>query len=64
MVVEGMNILRNVFLRYNNHKIIIPNSLFASKAINNYYQSLDLKDAIEFYVNISTPTQKIAMMKS
>lgn len=63
MVVEEMNILTTIFLRYDNQKIIIPNSLLATKAISNYYRSPDMGDAVEFCVHISTPTEKIAVMK-
>ncbi|XP_030514716.1 mechanosensitive ion channel protein 6-like [Rhodamnia argentea] len=63
MVVEEMNILTTIFLRYDNQKIIIPNSVLATKAISNYYRSPDMGDAVEFCVHISTPAEKIAMMK-
>lgn len=63
MVVEEMNILTTVFLRYDNLKIIYPNSVLATKPIANYYRSPDMGDAIDFCVHISTPVEKIAMMK-
>lgn len=63
MVVEEMNILTTVFLRYDNQKIIYPNSVLASKPIANYYRSPDTGDAIDFCVHISTPVEKMAMMK-
>ncbi|GLT44291.1 hypothetical protein SLA2020_181970 [Shorea laevis] len=63
MVVEEMNILNTIFLRYDNQKIIIPNSVLATKAINNYYRSPDMGDAVEFCVHIATPAEKIAMIK-
>ncbi|XP_030449630.2 mechanosensitive ion channel protein 6-like [Syzygium oleosum] len=63
MVVEEMNILTTVFLRYDNQKIIIPNSVLATKAISNFYRSPDMGDVVEFCVHISTPTEKIATMK-
>ncbi|GKV02868.1 hypothetical protein SLEP1_g15251 [Rubroshorea leprosula] len=63
MVVEEMNILNTIFLRYDNQKIIIPNSVLATKAINNYYRSPDMGDAVEFCVHITTPAEKIAMIK-
>lgn len=58
-----MNILTTVFLRYDNQKIIIPNSVLATKAISNYYRSPDMGDAVEFCVHISTPAEKIIAMK-
>lgn len=63
MVVEEMNILTTVFLRYDNQKIIYPNSVLSTKPIHNYYRSPDMGDAIDFCVHISTPAEKIAMMK-
>ncbi|GAA0169548.1 hypothetical protein Leryth_003603 [Lithospermum erythrorhizon] len=63
MVVEEMNILTTVFLRYDNQKIIYPNSVLATKPISNYYRSPDMGDAIDFCIHISTPTEKIAKMK-
>ncbi|KAK1400375.1 Mechanosensitive ion channel protein [Heracleum sosnowskyi] len=63
MVVEEMNILTTVFLRYDNQKIIYPNSVLATKAISNYYRSPDMGDAIDFCIHISTPMEKIDKMK-
>lgn len=63
MVVEEMNILTTVFLRYDNTKIVYPNSTLATKPINNFYRSPDTGDAVEFCVHISTPADKIAVMK-
>ncbi|GLT62275.1 hypothetical protein SLA2020_349240 [Shorea laevis] len=63
MVVEEMNILNTVFLKLDNQKVIIPNSVLATKPINNYYRSPDMGDAVEFCVHIATPAEKIAMMK-
>ncbi|XP_060199885.1 mechanosensitive ion channel protein 6-like [Lycium barbarum] len=63
MVVEEMNILTTVFLRYDNLKIAYPNSVLSTKPISNYYRSPDMGDAIEFCIHISTPMEKIASMK-
>lgn len=63
MVVEEMNILTTVFLRYDNQKIVYPNSVLATKPISNYYRSPDMGDSIDFCVHISTPVEKIAVMK-
>ncbi|XP_048235402.1 mechanosensitive ion channel protein 6 [Ricinus communis] len=63
MVVEEMNILTTVFLRYDNQKIIIANSILATKAIGNYYRSPDMGDAVEFLIHIATPAEKIAVIK-
>nr|XP_010314844.1 mechanosensitive ion channel protein 6-like [Solanum lycopersicum] len=63
MVVEEMNILTTVFLRYDNQKIIYPNSVLSTKPISNYYRSPDMGDSVDFSIHISTPMEKIAMMK-
>lgn len=63
MVVEEMNILTTTFLRYDNQKIMYPNSILSQKAIGNFYRSPDMGDAVEFCVHISTPAEKIAVMK-
>ncbi|KAH0872766.1 hypothetical protein HID58_070128 [Brassica napus] len=39
MVVEEMNILTTVFLRFDNQKIVYPNSLLGNKPIANYYHN-------------------------
>ncbi|KAH6782767.1 Mechanosensitive ion channel family protein [Perilla frutescens var. frutescens] len=63
MIVEEMNILTTVFLKFDNNKIYYPNSVLATKPINNYYRSPDMGDAIDFAIHISTPGEKIATMK-
>ncbi|KAL1822912.1 hypothetical protein ACET3Z_009690 [Daucus carota] len=63
LVVEEMNILTTTFLRYDNQKICYPNSVLSNKPISNYYRSPDMGDAIDFCINISTPVEKIALMK-
>ncbi|KAF5180518.1 Mechanosensitive ion channel protein [Thalictrum thalictroides] len=63
MVVEEMNILNTVFLRFDNQKIFYPNSVLATLPISNYYRSPDMGESIEFSIHISTPTEKIATMK-
>lgn len=63
MVVEEMNILTTVFLRFDNLKIIYPNSVLATKPIANYYRSPDMGDAVEFCIHVSTPSEKITLMK-
>ncbi|THG03375.1 mechanosensitive ion channel protein 6-like [Camellia sinensis] len=63
MVVEEMNILTTIFLRFDNQKIIYPNSVLATKPISNYYRSPDMGDSIDFCIHIATPMDKIALMK-
>ncbi|KAK7283769.1 hypothetical protein RIF29_13515 [Crotalaria pallida] len=63
MMVEEMNILTTVFLKYDNQKIIYPNSVLATKPIINYQRSPDMGDAIDFCIHISTPLDKVAIMK-
>lgn len=63
MIVEEMNILTTVFLRYDNQKVMYPNSTLATKSIGNFYRSPDMGDSVEFCIHISTPAEKIALMK-
>ncbi|KAH7851409.1 hypothetical protein Vadar_011180 [Vaccinium darrowii] len=63
MIVEEMNILTTIFLRFDNQKISYPNSTLSTKPIGNYYRSPDMGDSIEFSVHIATPAEKIAMMR-
>ncbi|KAG2703083.1 hypothetical protein I3760_06G121000 [Carya illinoinensis] len=63
MVVEEMNILTTKFLRDDNTKVLFPNSVLSTKPINNFYRSPDMGDAVEFCIHISTPTEKIAIIK-
>ncbi|KAL8514870.1 hypothetical protein ACS0TY_013815 [Phlomoides rotata] len=63
MIVEEMNILTTVFLKFDNHKIYYPNSVLCTKPIHNYYRSPDMGDSIDFCIHISTPGEKIAAMK-
>ncbi|XP_059436775.1 mechanosensitive ion channel protein 6-like [Corylus avellana] len=62
MVVEEMKILTTSFLRYDNTKSIYPNTVLATKCINNFFRSPDMGDAVEFCVHISTPADKIALI--
>ncbi|KAK4725122.1 hypothetical protein R3W88_027901 [Solanum pinnatisectum] len=48
MIVEEMNILITVLLRYDSLKIIYPNSVLSTKPISSYYRSTDMRQAIEF----------------
>ncbi|KAK9109363.1 hypothetical protein Sjap_017423 [Stephania japonica] len=63
MVVEEMNILNTVFLRYDNQKIFYPNNILATMPISNFYRSPDMGDAIDFCVHLSTPAEKIAIVR-
>ncbi|KAB1203601.1 Mechanosensitive ion channel protein 8 [Morella rubra] len=63
MLVEEMNIMTTVFLRHDNQKIIYPNSILATKPIGNFHRSPDMGDAIDFCIHISTPMEKVAVMK-
>ncbi|XVF67985.1 hypothetical protein PTKIN_Ptkin10aG0165900 [Pterospermum kingtungense] len=63
LVVEEMNILTTVFLRYDNLKMTFPNSILWTKPIGNYYRSPDMGDAIDFSLHIATPVEKVAVMK-
>ncbi|ONK72821.1 uncharacterized protein A4U43_C04F23580 [Asparagus officinalis] len=63
MIVEEMNILTTVFLRFDNQKITYPNSVLATLPIGNFYRSPDMGDAIDFCIHVSTPLEKVAVMK-
>ncbi|PHU30180.1 Mechanosensitive ion channel protein 5 [Capsicum chinense] len=52
-----------VFLRYDNQKIIYPNSVLSTKPISNYYRNPHMGDSVDFCIHISTPMEKISMMK-
>lgn len=64
MVVEEMNILTTIFLRYNNEKIFYPNSVLATKPISNYNRSPEMRDSVEFAVDVSTSAESIAALKA
>ncbi|CAM0903372.1 unnamed protein product [Alopecurus aequalis] len=63
VVVEEMNIMTTIFLRYDNLKVYYPNSKLAILPIMNYYRSPDMGDAVDFSVNVATPAEKLALMK-
>lgn len=63
MVVEEMNILTTIFLRYDNQKLVYLNSLLATKSIGNFYRSPDMGDSVDFCIHIATPAEKIALMR-
>ncbi|PWA96451.1 mechanosensitive channel of small conductance-like 6 [Artemisia annua] len=63
MIVEEMNILTTVFLKWDNEKIYFPNSTLSTRAISNHYRSPDMWDSIDFFIHITTPPDKLAVMK-
>ncbi|XP_021901987.1 mechanosensitive ion channel protein 10-like [Carica papaya] len=63
MVVEEVNILTTVFLRFDNEKIFYPNAVLATKPISNFYRSPEMCDAVEFSVHISTSMDQIGELK-
>ncbi|XP_027338360.1 mechanosensitive ion channel protein 10-like [Abrus precatorius] len=64
MIVEEMNILSTVFLRYDNEKIFYPNSVLATKPISNFYRSPEMSDLVEFAVDVSTSIESIGALKA
>lgn len=64
MVVEEMNILTTIFLRYDNEKIFYPNSVLATKPISNFYRSPEMIDTVEFAVDVSTSVETIGVLKA
>ncbi|KAI3468074.1 hypothetical protein Pfo_024737 [Paulownia fortunei] len=63
MIVEEMNILTTVFLKFDNEKIYYPNSVLATKPISNFYRSPDMGDSLEFSIDFKTPLEKIGTLK-
>lgn len=64
MIVEEVNILTTVFLRFDNEKIFYPNSVLATKPISNFYRSPEMSDSVEFSIDVSTSLEKIKALKS
>ncbi|XP_019055328.1 PREDICTED: mechanosensitive ion channel protein 10 isoform X2 [Nelumbo nucifera] len=64
MIVEEMNILTTVFLRYDNEKIYYPNSVLATKPISNFYRSPEMSDSVEFSVDFSTSVESLGALKT
>lgn len=64
MIVEEMNILTTVFLRYDNEKIFYPNSVLSTKPISNFYRSPEMCDTVEFAVDFSTSIERIGALKA
>ncbi|KAI3981700.1 hypothetical protein MKX01_020643 [Papaver californicum] len=64
MVVEEMNILSTVLLRYDNQKMYFPNSVLATKIIGNFNRSPFMGDAVEFNVNVATSVETIGELKA
>ncbi|XVF35105.1 hypothetical protein REPUB_Repub18cG0115900 [Reevesia pubescens] len=64
MVVEEVNILTTVFLRYDNEKIFYPNSVLSTKPISNFYRSPEMSDTVEFTVDVSTSVEQIGALKA
>lgn len=64
MIVEEMNILTTIFLRYDGEKIAYPNSILATKAISNFNRSPEMSDFVNFSVDVSTSGEKIVALKA
>lgn len=64
MIVEEMNILTTIFLRYDNEMIIYPNSVLCTKPISNFYRSPEMGDSLEFAIDFSTTVETIAALKA
>ncbi|KAK6232650.1 Mechanosensitive ion channel MscS - like 6 [Theobroma cacao] len=63
MIVEEMNILTTVFLRYDMEKIYYPNSVLITKPISNFRRSPDMGDSVDFNIDFSTPAEDINALK-
>ncbi|KAJ0677265.1 putative mechanosensitive ion channel MscS, LSM domain superfamily [Helianthus annuus] len=63
LIVEEMNILTTVFLKFDNEKIYYPNSVLSTKPISNFYRSPDMGDNVHFSIDFATPLEKIGQLK-
>lgn len=63
MIVEEMNILTTVFLRYDNEKIQYPNSVLLTKPISNFNRSPPMCDKVEFAIDVLTSADTFMAMK-
>lgn len=63
MIVEEMNILTTVFLRYDAEKIYYPNSVLLTKPISNFRRSPDMGDAIDITIDVSTSVDDFNALK-
>ena len=64
MVVDEMNILTTIFLRYDNAKIYYPNSVLGTKPISNFYRSpREMSDPVEFAIDVFTSVEIIDKLK-
>ncbi|KAK9911508.1 hypothetical protein M0R45_035412 [Rubus argutus] len=63
MIVEEMNILSTVFLRYDNEKIYYPNAVLLTKPISNFRRSPDMADSVDFTIDVSTPVDDVSALK-
>ncbi|KAF9670351.1 hypothetical protein SADUNF_Sadunf13G0059300 [Salix dunnii] len=63
MVVEEMNILTTVFLRYDAEKIYYPNSILHTKPISNFRRSPDMGDGIDITIDVSTSVDDFNALK-
>ncbi|XP_058106250.1 mechanosensitive ion channel protein 10-like [Magnolia sinica] len=64
MVVDEMNILTTIFLRFDNEKIYYPNAVLLTKAISNFNRSPNMGDNIEFSIDVSTSESTFNNMKT
>ncbi|CAK9177102.1 unnamed protein product [Ilex paraguariensis] len=64
MVVDEVNILTTIFLRYDNEKIYYPNAVLATRPISNFNRSPEMSDSVEFAVDVSTSIESIVALKA
>ncbi|GKV51502.1 hypothetical protein SLEP1_g58147 [Rubroshorea leprosula] len=63
MIVEEVNLLSTVFLKFDNEKVYYPNSVLATKPIGNFYRSPEMGDSVEFAIDVSTSVEQIKALK-
>ncbi|KAK4783559.1 hypothetical protein SAY86_007933 [Trapa natans] len=64
VVVEEVNLLTTILLKFDNEKIFYPNSVLATKPIGNFYRSPEMNDCVEFDIDFSTSAETITALKS
>ncbi|XP_058103860.1 mechanosensitive ion channel protein 10-like [Magnolia sinica] len=64
MVVDEMNILTTIFLRFDNEKIYYPNAVLLTKAISNFNRSPEMGDTVEFSMDVMTLESAFNDMKT
>ncbi|XP_058771007.1 mechanosensitive ion channel protein 6-like isoform X2 [Vicia villosa] len=63
LVVKEINLMQTVFISFDQQLVTIPNSELSKKVIFNHNHSPDLEKALQFYIDVSTPDNKVLLLK-